>query len=549
MVSITPRMTRPRPPDPVRRALNAPPGLGRPLALGAALSLLGALGTALAFVLAARIIAGVLTLPARLPDIGEVLGAALGLGVRALTGAVREALSARLAADATAWQRGRLTARLLALGPVALSGRRAADLVTLSSDLGPRLTPYYARFLPGRAHAAICALVALGVTACLDPATAALLLVTGPLTVVFLYLVGLATHAATQAQWTRHTRLAGRLLTLTRHLPTLHAFGAVPTYRDVLVRSAGAHREATLRVLRVAFLSGFVMEFAATLATALVAVWIGVRLFGGEATLAPTLAALMIVPEFFGPLRQLGADRHAALDAEPLARDLAALDAVPGAPEGTRDAPLGAPALTFHGARADLPGVTATLTGMVASGEHVALRGPSGVGKSALLHALGKYVAHTGQVAVGGVPLDDLNADRWARRVALVPQAPRLLAASVRDNLRLAAPDADDGALWTTLHEVGLDGVVAALPGTLDAPLGEGGTRLSGGETARLALARALLSGADLLLLDEVTAHLDGDTARDLHALIGRAARGRTALLVTHRDPPPGWRTLTLEAP
>ncbi|GGL00119.1 ABC transporter ATP-binding protein/permease [Deinococcus radiotolerans] len=553
-VSTPSRLNRPRPPAPpgraeVRGVLNAPPGVRGPLVWSAALSLLGALGTALAFVLAAQVIAGVLTPPARWPEPGHVLGLALGLGLRAVTGAAREALAQRLATHATAFQRDRLTARLLALGPVALASRRAADLVTLSSELGPRLTPYYARFLPGRAHAAISALVALAVTAWLDPATAGLLLVTGPLTVVFLYLVGLATHAATQAQWTRHTRLAARLLTLTRHLPTLHAFGAVPTYRDVLVRSAGAHREATLRVLRVAFLSGFVMEFGATLATALVAVWIGVRLFGGEATLAPTLAALMLVPEFFGPLRQLGADRHAALDAEPLARDLADLAAVPGAPQGARDISKGAPEVTFTQARAALPGITATLSGTVRSGEHVALRGPSGVGKSALLHALGKFVAHAGEVRVNGVPLDELSAPAWAGQVALVPQAPRLLAASVRDNLRVAAPDADDAALWPVLRHVDLEGVIRALPGTLDAPLGEGGTRLSGGETARLALARALLSGADLLLLDEVTAHLDEDTARALHALIGRAAPGRTVLLVTHRDPPTGWRSLTLEAP
>ncbi|AWT37639.1 hypothetical protein GCM10008956_12380 [Deinococcus arenae] len=507
------------------------------------------MGTAAAFVLGAQLIAGVLTSRPGSADPHLLLGTVLGLTVRAAAAALRERVAQQVGTHAVTWQRDRLSAQLLRLGPVALSGRRLAALVTLSSELGPRLTPYYARFLPGRAHAAISALVALGVTAWLDPATAALLLVTGPLTVVFLYLVGLATHAATQAQWTRHTRLAGRLLTLTRHLPTLHAFGAVPTYRDVLVRSAGAHREATLRVLRVAFLSGFVMEFAATLATALVAVWIGVRLFGGEATLAPTLAALMLVPEFFGPLRQLGADRHAALDAEPLAHELAELDAVPGAPQGHREAPAGAPSLTLMRARAELPGVTATLTGTVGAGAHVALRGPSGVGKSALLHAIGKYVAHTGQVTVSGVPLDELERSRWASRVALVPQAPRLLAASVRDNLRAAAPDADDGALWTVLRNVGLDDVVAALPGRLAAPLGEGGTRLSGGETARLALARALLSGADLLLLDEVTAHLDEATARDIHTLIGVAARGRTALLVTHREPPPGWPTLTLEAP
>lgn len=527
------------------RFLAAVPGSPATLALSAGLSLLGALGTALAFVQAAEWMAALLRGPA--PMTPPYWSVALGLGLRAAAAAARDALTQAFAARAVRTWRERLTDAALALGPVALAGRRTADLLALSAELGPRLTPLFARYLPGRAHAALSGLVALTVTAWLDPATAGVLLVTGLLTVVFLWLVGLATHAATDAQWAQHTRLNARLLTLTRHLGTLHAFGAVNTYRDVLVRSAAAQRGATLRVLRVAFLSGFVLEFAATLSTALVAVWIGVRLFSGEVTLAPTLAALMLVPEFFGPLRQLGADRHAALDAEPLSAQLQALLSVPRAPQGDVRLPEGPLTLSLTGARAALPGLTATLDAHLSAGAHVALLGPSGSGKSALLHALGKYVGHDGEILVNGAPLNSLQAQAWAGRVALVPQHPRLLAASVRENLRLLAPHTADPAVQRAVDAVGLRATVDALPRGLDEPLGEGGTLLSGGETARLGLARALLAGADLLLLDEVTAHLDDETAQDVHRLVARAAAGRTVVLVTHRAPPPGWPVLHLK--
>lgn len=512
------------------------------------LSVLGLLATAAAFVLTARVIAAGL-LQGQSPGPSTVVTVAALLLARAGAGAARERLGTRLAARLIGTWRTRLSEASLRLGPVALADTRGADLATLDAELGARLTPYYARYLPGAVHAALAFAVVLGVTAWLDPATAGVLLVTGPLTVVFLALVGLATGAATERQWLAHTRLSARLLTLVRHLPTLHAFGAVAPYRDVLARSARQHREATLGVLRVAFLSGFVMDFAATLATALVAVWIGVRLFGGSAELAPTLAALMLVPEFFGPLRQLGTDRHAALDAGPVAARLQELLTRPLAPSGEGRVPVGVPHLSLNGAHADLPTPTAPVSAELPPGTLAALRGPSGSGKTTLLHALRKHVPHLGSIRVDGTPLDDLRAPDWQARVAFVPQHPRLIAGSARDNLRLAAPDAPDAELERVSEAVGLSDVLHALPAGFDTPLGEGGALLSGGETARLALARALLSGADVILLDEVSAHLDPQSEAELYAVIGRAFAGRTVLLATHRAVPPGWREILLGAP
>lgn len=527
------------------RLLSSAPAVRRSLGFGAGLSLLGLGATVAAFILIARAVAGAL-LGGSIPDVQTLVVIAALLLLRALGRAGREWTGQMLAARSVRHWRERLTRQATALGPVALANRRGADLAALDAELGPRLTPYYARYLPGAVHAALAFVLVLAATVWLDPATALLLLLTGPLTVLFLALVGLATRTATERQWTAHTRLTGRLLTLTRNLPTLHAFGAVSTYRGVLGQSAAQHRETTLKVLKIAFLSGFVMDFAATISTALIAVWIGVRLFGGEAMLAPTLAALMLVPEFFGPLRQVGADRHAALDAEPLAQQLAEVLAVQVAPSGSEEAGPQVPHLLLVDARADLNARTAPLNLELPPGTFAALRGSSGSGKTTLLHALRKHVPHAGSIQVDGVNLDELDAAMWQSRVAFVPQHPRLIAASVAENLRLWKPEATDTELRMVANQVGLTPILDALPQGWQTPLGEGGVLLSGGETARLALARALLSGAGVILLDEVTAHLDADSEAEVMRTIKTVFAGRTVILATHRPTPLGWLEIHL---
>lgn len=532
--------------SPVPRFLNAVPGLPRALLLSAALSLIGTSGLLLAWVTAARLISDSL-LKHAVPTPAGLLLLGAGLLVRTLAQAGRERHNAAVAARTVRSWRDRATATTLRLGPVALSAQHSSDLSLLSSDLEARLTPYYARYLPQMVQSAVAAVLVLAAAVWLDPPTALVLVVTGPLAVVFLALVGLAAQAETERQWLAHTRLGARLVTLVRTLPTLHLFGQVGPYQTLLDSSAAAHRRSTLKVLRVAFLSGFVMDFAATLSTALAAVWIGVRLYEGHAALAPTLAALMLMPEFFGPLRQLGADRHAALDAEPLAVRLQALLAVRPAPSGETVLSPSTPTLTLTSARADLDRPTLTLTLTLAPGTHLAVLGPSGSGKTSLLHALRKHVPHTGQILVDGADLDHLDVERWQAGVAFVPQQPRLLAASLRENLRLLNPEATDDRVLEAARQVGLGPLVEGLPAGLDTPLGEGGVLLSGGETARLALARVLLGRAGLVLLDEVTAHLDDETAGQIERLISRTFTGRTVVLATHRPTPPGFQAAHLQ--
>ena len=544
-----------------RSFLATLPGLRPALGFSALYSLVGTAGMLLSWTVAARLVAAAL-LHHLSPRPVELAMMAAGWLIRMAAQALRERHNAQFAARAVRCWRDHSAAAALRLGPVVLSAGRGSDLSLLGSDLEARLTPYYARYLPQTVHAGVAALGVLATTLLLDPATALVLIVTGPLAVLFLALVGLAAQAETERQWLAHTRLAARLVGLVRNLPTLHAFGQVEPYRRVLDESAAVHRVTTLKVLRVAFLSGFVMDFAATISTALAAVWIGVRLYEGHAALAPTLAALMLMPEFFGPLRQLGADRHAALDAEPLALRLQTLLGQRSAPSGEVQVggerrppqgslPLHVPHLSLVGARAELDAPTLPLSADVAPGTHLALLGPSGSGKTALLHALRKHVPHTGLIRADGLPLDSLDAATWQGQVAFIPQGPRLLAAPLRENVRLLAPQADDQEVLAALYAVGLSDVLGGLPDGLDTLLGEGGLQLSGGETARLALARALLSRAGVVLLDEVTAHLDAETAVQIERLIGKAFAGRTVILATHRAVPAGFCSVALgpEAP
>ena len=348
--------------------------------------------------------------------------------------------------------------------------------------------------------------------------------------VLFLVLVGWAAQDASQQAWTATTRLGARLSGSLRSLPTLRAFGQDAAQARALASEAETHRAATLKVLRAAFLSGFVLDFAATMSVALIAVTVGVRLFEQRLAFAPALAVLLIVPEMFGPLRQLGTDRHASLDAQAPARALYALLDTPQVPSGTRQVE-GVPSLSLREVGLTLAGrdVLRDVTLTLPAGGRLALVGESGGGKTSLLRGLRKDVPLSGNVRIDGVLLNELETRAWQGSIAVVTQRPRFLPATLRANLN--GPDAE---VKRVLRAVGL----TADQNTL---LNEDGHPLSGGERARLALARAALSDAALILLDEPTAHLDPLAEAEVLALLDTLFAGRTLMLVTHRHVPAGF--------
>jgi ATP-binding cassette subfamily C protein CydD len=365
--------------------------------------------------------------------------------------------------------------------------------------------------------------------------------VTGPVLVVFLWLVGTHASHSAERQWESLGQLGALLVDTVRVLPTLVAYRRGRSSVRWLASVSEAYRAATMKVLRTAFLSGFVLEFGAALCTALVAVTVGVRLFEGRMEFERALLVLLLAPEFFAPLRSLGGDHHARLEGLPAAVRLFALLDLPEPARGTRPAPTGVPHVqlaavsvgfdettVLHDVDLDLPPRSRT-----------ALVGPSGAGKTTAARLLlGFGAPDSGAVLVDGVPLTELDPDSWRERVSYVPERPWLLPGSVAENVRLGRAGASDSDVEDALRRAQLLDVVRRLPQGLDTPLGEDGARLSGGERLRLALARALVADAALVVLDEPTSQLDPGSEAAVLSALAELAQGRTLLTISHRDAP-----------
>ena len=477
------------------------------------------------------------------PDVLAATGFAAARGLFIWLG---RAWCDRLAAERLRTARDRLTETVLDLGAIALSRTKASDLAALDAELF-RLLPLYNGYLPAVVRTVAASLLIPPVVLWLDLTTGLLVVLTLPLTVLFLALVGSATAEAVARQWTSHLRLGSRLVDITRNLGVIDGHGATAVYRKVFDDSAQQHARVTTKVLRSAFMNAFVLEVAAILSTALAAVWIGARLVGGTAALAPTMAALILLGEVFTPLRTLGAQRHAAMDAVPVLEQLHRLTQLQEIRRGSRPLPR-VRCLELRDCCAELgPSSTglALATGRLEVGAPSVLRGPSGSGKSTLLLAIAGHADYRGELVVDGIARQELDLAEWRSVVAYLPQRPRIVPGSLADNVRLNRPDADVHQVDEALRKVGLDEVAAGLPSGSQTRIGDGGVRLSGGEIARLALARVLLGDARVVLLDEVTAHLDEATAASLTVVIENCLSDRIVLLATHLDTP-DWSELRL---
>lgn len=467
-----------------------------------------------------------------------VLLAAVALG-RGLVSWLTELAAYRASAAVKSELRSRLLDRAAALGPDWLSGQRTGSLVALATRGVDALDDYFARYLPQLGLAVVVPVAVLARIVTEDWVSAAIIVITLPLIPLFMILIGWATQSRMDRQWRLLSRLSGHFLDVVAGLPTLKVFGRAKAQADSIRTITSQYRQATLRTLRIAFLSSFALELLATLSVALVAVTIGMRLVHGELDLYTGLVVLILAPEAYLPIRQVGAQYHAAAEGLSAAEEIFAVLETEAPTGGTADVP--------QSLRLELEGVTVRHEGRTApsldraslvieEGETVALVGPSGVGKSTLLHVvLGFAEPDEGRVRVGGADLAALAPERWRERIAWVPQRPHLFAGTIAENVRLARPDADDGAVTAALRDAGAYDFVADLPDGAQTLLGEEGAGLSAGQRQRLALARAFLADRPLLLLDEPTASLDGETEAGIVDAVRRLAVGRTVLLVVHR--------------
>ncbi|GAY10811.1 thiol reductant ABC exporter subunit CydD [Pseudonocardia sp. N23] len=479
-----------------------------------------------------------------LDELGPLVAAVAGVAIgRAVLAYGAEAAALRSAAAAKSQLRRRIVAHV-SDGP----GRgpaTAGELATLTTRGLDALDDYLARYLPQLVLAALVPIAVLVVVASADWVSAVVIAVTLPLIPLFMALVGMHTQARTRRQWTLLQRLGGHFLDVVEGLPTLALFRRAKAEAALVRRVTDEHRDATMGTLRVAFLSAFVLELLATLAVALVAVEVGFRLLYGQLDLTTALLVLVLAPEAYLPLREVGARFHASMEGIAAAESaFAVLEAPrPQVPGTGATARRGSVSLEVDDVRFTWPGrdvpVLDGLTVTVSDGRSVLLTGRSGAGKSTLLALLLRFAEpQAGSIRADGVPLHELDADAWRARVAWVPQHPHLFDDTVAANIALGAPDADAVQIAAAVAAAELTDVVEALPDGLATRVGERGARLSAGQRQRVALARAFLRDPDLVLLDEPTAHLDPDNARAVRASTARLLQGRTGIVVAHDR---GW--------
>lgn len=525
----------PRPVD--RRLFRLGRGAGAFLALALVLGLAGA-GLAVArALLLARVVAGAFA--------GEGL-AALRAPLAALAAVAGASALAAWATEVAAHHSAagvKSALRRALLESVARregAGGRAGALAAAAGRGIEALDAYFARYLPQMALAVAVPAFVLGWMFPLDPLAAVIVLVTLPLIPLFGALVGRATRARTARRWQAFSDLGAGFLDSLRALPTLKVFGKGGDAVAAFGALADRHRRETMGTLRVAFLSALVLELAATISVAVVAVAVGLRVVDGSLGLEAGLTVLILAPEAYLPPRRLAAEFHAAAEGVEAAGTI--LDAVegPAAPHrGTAPAPARPAPIEVRGLVVAYPGRPAPaldgVTLRIEEGEYVALTGPSGSGKSTLLAALlGFTPSAAGEVVVGGAPLSTLDLASWRSLTAWVPQAPRLFHGTIADNVRFGSPAADDAVALAL--ELAAAGFVADLPLGIDTPVGEGGAFLSAGERARVALARALVRRAPLLLLDEPTAHLDPLTEMAVLDTLDRLRGSCTIVVAAHRE-------------
>ncbi len=430
------------------------------------------------------------------------------------------------------------------LGPSWLAHQQAGDLATSATYGIDAMDGYFAQYLPALATAAVVPAAVIAVVLSQDVIAGLIILATLPLIPFFAALIGRGTEHAARRQWRTLAVLGGHFLDVVQGLPTLLLFGRADAQAEAIRRRADEHRRATMRTLRLTFLSSAALEFVATISVAIVAVSVGLRLLGGSLDLRTGLVVLVLAPEAYWPIRQVGAHFHASAEGVAAAGSIFAVLETPAA-------------RTAGGVAVDLARTTVRIEGVsvhydddrpavaiadlvVRPGDYVGVAGPSGCGKTTLLWLLLGFVAPSaGRIVLDGpfgqVDLADVDVDLWRSQLAWVPQEPWLAPVSIADNILLARPDADAAAVARALHLAHAGEFVNDLPDGSATVLGENGVGLSAGQRQRIALARAFLRDAPLVLLDEPTAHLDPISEAAVADAVRQLARNRTVIAVAHR--------------
>ena len=473
----------------------------------------------------------------------DILLLATAFALRGVIAWAFEVAGRRTASTVLSGLRVELVERRLRAQPSALDGAESAELAAAAVQGVDGLGAYFARYLPQAVLAFVVPVAVLLWVAVIDVETALVMFVTLPLVPVFMWLIGRYAEERTRERWHALRLLSTHFLDVVRGLPTLRAYNRGRAQAAVIANVSDHYRRTTMATLRVSFLSGSVLELAATLGVALVAVTVGVRLDRGSIGFQAALTVLILAPELYLPLRQLGAQFHASADGLAVADRILALIEAPSTvgPGGACLAPSPAVAtVRFEHVSFSYPGRPGlVLDGFeleLRPGETVALIGASGAGKSTAASLLLRLAEPTaGRLTVDGLDLAATRAEPWRELLAWVPQRPTIFRGTAADNIRLGNPDASDVSVRLAAEQAGADEFVRALPHGYETIVGDGGRPLSAGERRRIALARAFVRNAQLVVLDEPTADLDGANAEIVADAISRLCLDRTVLLIAHR--------------
>jgi len=421
------------------------------------------------------------------------------------------------------------------------------------------LDEYVTAFLPARSLAALVPAIVFVTIGFMDPWTLVILLFAGPMLILLLAVIGSRTRVLADQRFQELGWLRSFYLDMVRGIPTLKVFGRANESVETIEEISDRFGRTTMGVLRTAFQTSLVIEWAATAATALVAVQVSFRMIDGKIGFATALAVLMLTPEFFAPLRNLAVEYHAGqtgtavLAQLPAIKNLANFANAPASNKAEPSEPTPAtlqhsmlpPPTTapirFDSVSFSYPGsdqvVLADVSFTIDFGETVVLLGPSGVGKTTILELLqGRLQPTAGLITVNGRPLSTLDSRDWSRQITSVPQNPFMFSASVQTNVMLSAPNASPEALRTALDLAHASEFVDGLSHGVDSPIGEEGAVLSGGQRQRLAIARAVLRDAPIVILDEFTAHFDPESEQAVIESLKPFLASRTAIISAHRE-------------
>ena len=464
--------------------------------------------------------------------------------LRALLAGISEVSSNAMAVQIKGDLRRRVFQKIHDLGPGYTRNERTGELVNAAVEGIEGLDAYFSQYLPQLVVATLIPLSILIVIFPRDPLSGIILLLTAPLIPVFMYLIGKTAEILTNRQWDTLSRLSAYFLDSLQGLTTLKELGRSRDRASLIAETGEQFRDATLNVLRVTFLSALALELVATISTALVAVEVGLRLLSGHMAFQQALFLLLLAPEFYIPLRMLGLRFHAGMSGTSAARrifEILDLETDGSNVEKSTNDPL------FPFSTISVSGLSYTYPGEaqpalqnisleIKSGQHVALVGESGAGKSTLAGILLRFMEPDhGTVCVDGKSLIDIPLAAWRDLISWVPQRPHLFHDTIAANLLLAKPDASAEEISSAVAAAHLTDFIRSLPGGLETIIAEDGTRLSGGQAQRLALARAFLKNAPILILDESTSSLDPEQEMLVGSAMHKLMQGRTVITIAHR--------------